>query len=185
MAKKNVNTFTLKELNRDQALKIVDKFPDEPMFSTFVKKVTMFVIWPMIGLWDGKDLAAVICWKFTKSKPKTASIQILYTFNRYRKMGCAKRLCQEFFRVAKANDAIYFRISSEIEAQEFYEKLGVTFVGTQKSGCLLTVGKLGRSFSSSTYDLKDPIIHKAVYRRGKGGCVSVFKNKRSVPIERD
>jgi len=32
----------------------------------------------------------------------------------------------------------------------------------------------GPTYSDGIYDIDDPVINKAVYRKGKGGCVKVF-----------
>jgi hypothetical protein len=32
----------------------------------------------------------------------------------------------------------------------------------------------GNDFSDGIYDINDPVINAAVYKKGKGGCVEVF-----------
>jgi hypothetical protein len=32
----------------------------------------------------------------------------------------------------------------------------------------------GKNFADGIYDLTDPVIHAAVYKKGKGGCVQVY-----------
>jgi hypothetical protein len=53
--------------------------------------------------------------------------------------------------------------------------MGFKFLGKQKSGCSLSMFKInGKNFADGIYDLSDPVIHAAVYKKGKGGCVEVF-----------
>jgi hypothetical protein len=69
----------------------------------------------------------------------------------------------------------YFRVSSEPDAVGFYEALGFTFLGKQKSGCQLSMFKInGSNPKDGIYNIDDPAINKAVHKRGKGGCVEVF-----------
>jgi hypothetical protein len=57
----------------------------------------------------------------------------------------------------------------------FYESMGFKFLGKQKSGCSLSMFKInGNNFADGIYDLNDEVIYKAVYKKGKGGCVEVF-----------
>jgi len=57
----------------------------------------------------------------------------------------------------------------------FYERLGFKFWGAQKSGCSLSVFRIGgNTFLEGDYDLSDTTINKAVNRKGKGGCTTLY-----------
>jgi hypothetical protein len=74
------------------------------------------------------------------------------------------------------------RVSSEIPAIPFYKKLGIQFVGKQKSGCLLAMFKLNaHRFEEIDYSLDD-VIYKAATKKGKGGCIELFAEYKGLDI---
>ena len=69
----------------------------------------------------------------------------------------------------------YLRVSAEPDAVIFYEKIGFKFLGKQKSGSQLSMMVLtSTSPTDGYYSTEDPVIYKAVHKKGKGGCVEVF-----------
>ncbi len=129
-----------------------------------------------IGAYDEDgDLMGAIIVTVSVRKPFVANLQLLHTFAKHRFKGVGKVLCQAGLESAIEREAEYMRVSSEIPAIPFYKKIGFTMLGEQKSGCNLSMFKInGPSFSTGIYDVNDETIHKAVYRKGKGGCVKVF-----------
>jgi len=143
---------------------------------TFVAKADMQDQWDYcIGAFDGNELTAAIITTISKTKPHVANLQLLHTFAKHRGKGSARLLCEDSLKRARATGATYFRVSSEKTAVGFYERLGFKFWGTQKSGCQLSIFRInGDNYSEADYDYSDTIINKAVNRKGKGGCVTLF-----------
>jgi len=87
----------------------------------------------------------------------------------------ARVLTQDSLDRAQGLGTSYYRVSAEPDAVVFYESMGFKFLGKQKSGCSLSMFKInGKNFVDGIYDLTDPVINAAVYKKGKGGCVQVF-----------
>ena len=143
---------------------------------TFVAKADMQDQWEFcIGAYDGNDLTAAIITTISKTKPHVANLQLLHTFAKHRGKGSARILCEDSLKRARTNGATYFRVSSEKSAVGFYERLGFKFWGAQKSGCSLSVFRIGGdTFLEGDYDLSDTTINKAVNRKGKGGCTTLY-----------
>ena len=134
-----------------------------------------------VGAWEDNgdnepELMGAIIVTISIRKPHVANLQLLHTFAKHRKKGVAKELCDfSLFQLFSKRTAQYMRVSSEIPAIPFYKKIGWTMLGRQKSGCELGMMKITSSkFSECEYDVNDPIIKKAVYKKGKGGCVEVY-----------
>ena len=54
-------------------------------------------------------------------------------------------------------------------------------LGEQKSKSQLSMFKIrGETFAEGLYDVDDSVIAKAVFRKGKGGCVKVFQEPSSL-----
>jgi len=149
---------------------------EDSFAKTFIAKANMQEQWDdCLGAFDGEVLLGAIIVTISKRKPHVANLQLLHTFYEHRNKGIAKLLCDFSFNQVKCIGAEYIRVSSEIPAITFYEKIGFKFLGKQKSGCQLSICKLtGNTFSECDYDINDPIINKAVYKKGKGGCVEIF-----------
>ena len=142
---------------------------------TFRAKADMMNLWGnCCGIQVGRQLAGAITWTITKRDPKMANLQLLHTFAAYRRQGIATRLCRLFLRRIRGR-AVYLRVSAEPEAVLFYQSLGMVFLGEQKSGCLLSVGRVRSTFRACVYDLTDSVIAAAVHRKGRGGCVTVYQ----------
>ena len=143
---------------------------------TFVAKADMQDQWDYcIGAYDRNDLTAAIITTISKTKPHVANLQLLHTFAKHRGKGSARILCEDSLKRARTNGATYYRVSSEKPAVGFYERLGFKFWGAQKSGCSLSVFRIGGdTFLEGDYDLSDTTINKAVNRKGKGGCTTFY-----------
>lgn len=182
MGKRNDDLFQLRETSRDEFVAVLRtaKFPQDSFAKTFRAKADAFDLWPCLGAWNKVGLLGAISWTIGKREP-TANLQLLHTFYDFRRQGVARALCLECLRRARDSGATFFRVSSEPESRGFYESLGVVFLGRQKSGCLLSIGRIvGKSFGELDYSLQQSTVNKAVYRKGKGGCVEVF-NEKSLP----
>lgn len=174
----------LHKVTREQFVSAITDDPADKFAKTFVAKANMQEQWECgshhlcMGLWDDDKLMGAIITSISKRDPLTANLQLLHTFAAYRGKGVGKTLCMDSLRYALHMKAQYFRVSAEIPAIEFYKKIGFDMLGEQKSGCQLSMFKTNptmKSFEEGDYDMSDPIIFKAVHKKGKGGCVKVFK----------
>lgn len=150
--------------------------PADKFAKTFVAKANMQEQWDFcIGAWDGDTLLGAIITTISKRSPKVANLQLLHTFAEHRGKYIGRILCEESLRFARQNDALYFRVSAEPDAVKFYERIGFTMLGKQKSGCQLSMFRIeGDTFEEGDYSLDNEPIYKAVHKKGKGGCVEIF-----------
>lgn len=119
------------------------------------------------------EIMAAIIVRVNRRAP-VANLQLLHTFARFRRRGLARELVErEFARVG--GEATHFRVSAEMDAIPFYRSLGFKFWGTQKSGSQLSIFRItDGDIKSGIYSLEDPVISKAINRRGRGGLVHKF-----------
>lgn len=167
----------LRKCSRDEFKSAISKDKADNFAKTFISKADMQEQWDYCwGAYSEDDeLMAAIITTFSKRKPCVANLQLLHTFVKHRGKGAAKVLCEHSLQQAKKNGALYFRVSSEIVAVKFYEKIGLKFWGKQKSGCQLSIFRIGGdSFSEGVYDYNDRVINNAIHKKGKGGCVEIF-----------
>lgn len=174
MGRKNASSFKLKKVERFEFVKSITDDPADRFAKTFVAKADYQKLWPVLGCWKKSDLTGAIAWTITTREPHTANLQLLHTFAMFRRQGVATILCQEFLNQINKSDTPYWRVSSEKPAVKFYESLGIKFLGVQKSGCLLSVAQTAPTFEECIYSLEDPIISKAINKKGKGGCVQLL-----------
>jgi GNAT superfamily N-acetyltransferase len=174
-----VNTLKLNNCSREQFISAITSEKGDNFAKTFVAKADMQEQWDhCIGLFDGDELCGAIITTISKRAPPTANLQLLHTFVQHRGKGVAKILCLDSLKSARANGAKYFRVSSEIPAISFYEKIGFKFWGKQKSGCQLSIFKIvDDNFTNGDYDYSDSVIYNAINKKGKGGCVEIFDLK--------
>lgn len=169
--------FKIRLCTREQFAARVTNERENGFAKTFVAKADLSGLWPALGTWAGAELAAALAYSVNKrpvAGARVANLQLLHTFPRWRRKGAAALLCREFVR-AVADQADYYRVSSEPEATPFYRSQGVVFCGRQKSGCLLAVGRLvGDTLGQCVYDPADPVVLACVHKKGRGGCVEVF-----------
>lgn len=169
--------FQFKNIDRNLFVSQITTDKKDSFAKTFVAKADMQKQWDRcIGAFDENNnlMGAIIC-THSKRSPYVANLQLLHTFCKYRKLGVGKALCQYVIDKAVDSNVEYFRVSAEKTAVEFYKKIGFKFWGKQKSGCSLSIFKLtNNNIKDGIYDIQDKIVHSAVYKKGKGGCVEVY-----------
>jgi ribosomal protein S18 acetylase RimI-like enzyme len=167
----------LQPVTREQFVGAITDDKADKFAKTFVAKATMQEQWLHCqGCWSeqGELMGAIIVTK-SKRLPTVYNLQLLHTFGAFRKMGVGRFLVESILKQIGNEREAYFRVSSEPDAVGFYEALGFTFLGKQKSGCLLSMFKIVDSNpANGIYSLDEEAIFKAVHKRGKGGCVVVF-----------
>lgn len=141
---------------------------------TFIRKADMQNMWEhcVALVNENNNVCSAIITTYSKREPKVANLQLLHTFNAYRKQGHAAILCKASIENALKNNCKYYRVSAEPSAVEFYKKIGFKFLGEQKSKCQLSMFRFDEQ--EIVYDIEDTIINKAVYKKGKGGCIKIF-----------
>lgn len=170
-------TFLFRTTAREQFIKSISQSKQDLFAKTFVAKADYQGLWPATGCFIDGALAGAIIWTLSKRAPVVANLQLLHTFANFRRRGVATALCSLFLDTVISAGAEYWRVSAEPSAVVFYEKLGIKFLGRQKSGCSLCIAKVSSTFDTCVQDLNDPVIAKAVFKKGKGGCVEVYKDK--------
>lgn len=166
----------LSKSSRVDFIAAITEDKEDNFAKTFVAKADMQDQWEFcIGAYDDNQLTAAIITTISKTKPHVANLQLLHTFVKHRGKGSARLLCEDSLKRARAAGATYFRVSSEKGAVGFYERLGFKFWGAQKSGCQLSIFRIGGdTFLEADYDYSDTTINKAVNRKGKGGCTTLY-----------
>lgn len=174
--KKKENSYLFKRCDLNIFKNHISKDKEDKFAKTFISKANMQNQWSYcVGLFDKFELMGAIITTFSKREPKTANLQLLHTFNKHRKKGVAKLLCQFSLNQSIKNQCWYYRVSAEPEAVDFYKKIGFIMLGEQKSKCQLSMFKIiSNNFKENDFNINDPIIKKAIYKKGKGGCVKVF-----------
>ena len=167
----------LRETSREEFVSHISEDKADAFAKTFVAKADMQVIWEnCIGCWETNELMGAIITTRSKRTPYVFNLQLLHTFAKHRRKGVARVLTQDSLDRAQGLGTSYYRVSAEPDAVPFYKSMGFQFLGMQKSGCSLSMFKInGKNFADGLYDLKDPIILGAVYKKGKGGCVEIYR----------
>lgn len=157
-------TFDIRPVTRADFRAWITRDRADSFAHRFVSKADMSDKWALCeGVWSGKRLAAAIITTISIMRPATANLQLLHTFAHYRKQGCARMLVEKSVRCAWDNGALYYRVSSEEDAQDFYRSLGFRFWGEQKSGTLLSMFRMGGpTVGDGAHDISDANIRKAV-----------------------
>jgi hypothetical protein len=167
----------LDKVDREQFVAAISDNRADKFAKTFRAKADMQEQWPHCqGCFDddGNLMGAIIVTK-SKRLPTVYNLQLLHTFACHRKKGVGRFLVESVLGALGNQTDAYLRVSSEPDAVGFYEALGFRFLGKQKSGCQLSMFRInGASPSQGIYSLDEEAISKAVYKRGKGGCVEVF-----------
>ena len=174
--KKLGHSLKLRSCSRDEFSAAISSNKEDNFAKTFIAKADMQEQWEhCIGAFDGNELTAAIITTISKTKPHVANLQLLHTFAKHRGKGAARILCEDSLKRARASGATYFRVSSEKESVGFYERIGFKFWGSQKSGCQLSIFRIGGdTFAEGDYDYSDTVINKAINRKGKGGCKTLY-----------
>lgn len=167
----------LQPLTKEQFVSAISDDKADKFAKTFVAKASMQEQWGHCqGCFDGEGnlMGAIIVTK-SKRLPTVYNLQLLHTFAVHRKKGVGRFLVESALRAIGNQTDTYFRVSSEPSAVGFYEALGFKFLGKQKSGSQLSMFRInGANPAEGIYSMSEEAIHKAVNKRGKGGCVEVF-----------
>lgn len=171
--------------SKEDFISAITDDPADKFAKTFVSKANMGNYWEhCLGAWsdDEEELMGAIIVTISKRKPHVANLQLLHTFAKHRRKGVGKELCKySLYQLWWKETAQYMRVSSEIPARPFYESIGFKFLGVQKSGCFLSMFKItNKNYKYCKYDINDPIIQKAVFKKGKGGCVEVYDKPKDL-----
>jgi GNAT superfamily N-acetyltransferase len=168
-------TFSIRPCTREQFISAISNDPADKFAKTFVAKADMQGQWDWcLGAFteDG-ELAGAVIMTISKRLPYVANLQLLHTFAAHRRKGAARLLMNVMLHQAHET-CDYFRVSSEPSAVAFYESIGLKFWGKQKSGCQLCIFRFDNE-GKHRYILNEPVIHAAVFRKGKGGVVELFE----------
>lgn len=170
----------LKPTTREQFITAITDDKADKFAKTFRSKADMQDQWDLcLGCWEEGELMGAIIVSKSKRKPTVFNLQLLHTFAKHRRKGVARMLVNESVKRAyldlEQDEKGYLRVSAEPDAVVFYERIGFKFLGKQKSGSQLSMMVLtSLSPVDGYYSTEDPIIYKAVHKKGKGGCVEVF-----------
>ena len=175
METNNVNSLRL--IDRDTFVAAITEDKADSFSKTFRAKADMGGYWDRCwGLFEGDDLMGAIIVTMSVRKPHVANLQLLHTFATHRRKGVARQLTEHSIQTAKDWGADYFRVSCEPDAVPFYESVGFEMLGRQKSGAQLSMFRV----HDHAFDVNDSVISAAVHKKGKGGCVEVFKSSSSL-----
>ena len=152
--------------------------PSDPFSRTFLSKVKFLDKWDLVqgAYTDEGTLLGASLLTVSQRRPHVANLQLLHTFPQHRGQGVGSFLLLSSILSGWQRGAAYFRVSSERDAVVFYEKYGLVMLGEQKSGCQLSMGKYVQEEEGLflEFDPLDEVINKALHRKGKGGCVSLW-----------
>jgi GNAT superfamily N-acetyltransferase len=153
----------LRETSCDEFVAHISEDKADSFAKTFVAKANMQKQWEYcIGCWENDELLGAIITTLSKRAPYVFNLQLLHTFAKHRRKGVARLLTQDSLDRAQG-----YGLS--------YESMGFKFLGKQKSGTSLSMFRInGNNYFDGIYDINDPVINAAVYKKGKGGCVEVF-----------
>lgn len=158
----------IEQITKEQFLQVLETETYNPDNDKFVKKILLPRV-NALNLWhsaygyftDNGEMAGITICTLGKREPKIANLQILFVFSKFQKLGIGRELTNFALSNAINMGAKYFRISAEKHAKGFYTKLGVKFLGTQKSGTYLSFFKVGgTTFSEGIYDREEEITSK-------------------------
>lgn len=159
----------LRNISRMEFAAQITADPRDRFAKTFLSKCDMMGGWDeVVGVFSEAGELCGAVW-LTVGKHRNANLQLLHVFARHRRKGYGEALCKEVYRRALAAGAVLFRVSAERDAVEFYRRIGFRFWGTQKSGTWLSLFRVsGSEIADGIYDLQDPLLSKALKRKGKG-----------------
>lgn len=168
----------LRKCTREEFINAISEDKADSFAKTFRAKADMQKQWDYcIGAFnDAEELMGAIITTVSKREPKTANLQLLHTFSKFRRMGVGKTLTEYSFTDCIEKNILYFRVSAEPAAVVFYESLGMKFWGKQKSGCSLCIFKVGGiTIKDGIYDDGDDYIKKCLYSGRKGGLAVSYE----------
>jgi GNAT superfamily N-acetyltransferase len=167
-----VSLLSIERIKREDFVKGPHTGPDR-FAGTFKAKADLLDLWPhALGITDGDRVAGAIVIKVNTRAP-VANLQLLHTFADYRKQGIARRLVLHAYALI-SDQAKYFRVSSEHDAQDFYRKLGLKFWGEQKSGSLLCAHKITCADPAKGDYRLDDTLRMMLYSHKRGTLVKRY-----------
>lgn len=174
-ARNKGNSLKFKITTKEEFVSFITDCKEDRFARTFVAKCDMLDKWDwVIGIWDEDELCGAILTTYSKRQPIVANLQLLHTFYKHRNKGIAKCLCDFSLYCAHRLKIDYFRVSADPEAIKFYEKIGMTMLGEQKSKCQLSMFRItSPEFRDNDYSI-DSFIYKQMTRKGKGACIIIF-----------
>ena len=161
----------IRPISREEWLDSMTDLKEDRFAKTFLGKADARGYWDnAYGCFIEGELAGGIVTTYSKRSPKTANLQLLHTFSQFRRKGVGKFLTEFSYQDAYRENCEYYRVSAEPKAVAFYESIGFTFWGKQKSGTSLCFHKITSStISEGIYDQEDQTIYNKVYK--DRGCI--------------
>lgn len=174
--------FEIGMCSREKFVSSLTNDPADKFAKTFVAKADAMNLWgECYGMFVGDNLAGAVIFTISKKSPKVANLQLLHTFNKYRRNKVGSNLMAWAYVIVMSRGAEYFRVSAEPEAVPFYESIGFKFWGLQKSGCSLSIHKINKEDPrTAIYDDNDPVIRAALYSGHKGSLASSYREKSTL-----
>lgn len=173
--------MTIRLATKEEVLKAIEESVDpkaDAFAKTFVGKADKQDMWGKCkGVFDADgNLNAICITTVSKREPKSANLQLMHTFAKYRGLGIGKLLVEDSLDIAREQGCKYFRVSAERTAVGFYAKCGIPFIGMQKSGTFLALFNLEGPRDRITQYIKD----KALKKPGK-----ILKERCENPNEKE
>jgi ribosomal protein S18 acetylase RimI-like enzyme len=180
----SAHIMKLRKCSREEFVAAITDDKADGFAKTFRAKADMQEHWDeCLGAFnDEGELMGAIITTLSRTEPKVANLQLLHTFAKHRRKGVGKELTLASYDDIAQRGAVYFRVSAEPPAVVFYESLGFTFWGKQKSGCSLSIFKINGKLKDGLYNDKDPTINKALYSGRKGSLASSYDSQKGVDL---
>jgi len=170
----------IRKTSRGEFVSSLTTLKEDKFAKTFVAKCDMMDHWEnCMGYWIDGELAGAIVVTLSKRQPIVANLQLLHTFYKRRGNGVARKLTEWGVQNAYDNKALYFRVSAELDAVDFYKKVGFVFVGRQKTAELSMFRLTSPNIKGNDFE-PDSFIWKSMTRKGKGGCIEYYFQQRTV-----
>lgn len=126
------------------------------------------------GKFIDDKLAGAVVLKIPIRHVICANLKLLQTFEKYKGLGVGAELCEWAVKAAWEEKAQYFRVSCNPKAIGFYSRIGFKFWGEQRSGCLLSIFKIGGPLISDAIYDRDEYIEKCLTKGNQGSCVEIY-----------
>lgn len=173
-ARSNVSSMQCRPTSREEFVAHITKLKEDRFAKRFVAKCDMMKHWDLcMGVWEDNILAGAIVVTISKRQPLVANLQLLHTFYKFRGKGVGSKLCDYAIKYAFDNKAEYFRVSSELDAINFYKKYGFKMLCRQKTAQLAMFKITDPNIKNNDMNI-DSYIWNQMNRKGKGGCIECF-----------
>jgi GNAT superfamily N-acetyltransferase len=159
------SAYVLGWTDRDTVEKTFEAIGDaklDAFVKTFIGKADKQKMWDKCrGVFDhDNNLLGICITTITKRDPKSANLQLMHTFSKYRRKGIGRLLLEDSMDLANMENCEYFRVSAEITAVGFYASCGIPFLGIQKSGTYLSLFRLNGTRDAINYHIHDKALNK-------------------------